>query len=1724
MVELLLQRAGDQMRVQFGDYQDTVSLSESVLASNPWMHIYKDAVDYGKKLFDTIFPQEEMRSLLASLPRDERLLLVAEDPFLAAIPWEYLRDQEGKLLAARLPLVRGLPENKRRDELVLNRPLEIIAVPVSPVDNNLVLNVENEWNNLINAVKQTNPLQKLTLKRVRPPTRSQLEQAQNRQKQSIIHFMGHGASIDGKTFLAFEDAHARTHLVDAADFAASLEQGVCLVILNSCLSATVVPTEFGNIARVLVERGIPYVLGMQSTIPDDAALVLSERLYGFLLQGYGIEEAVTRVRRALEEPGKLAYPELLAGIPVLYTNLRIPASPFELPQGKPIIQPDPDHLQKNCNLAALPLAPHFLGRSQEIKQALGILLAPAAKGFVLLHGLGGIGKTSLARVLAERVSWYYNDRVLAYSFETFAHLDPHHHYAIDETFPERFYNQLAHFYGLDPTSYTATSELQKAILQQRIHKRSLLVLDNVETLFDIQWQRHSTAQRLIAFIHRLGEGNGTILLTSRQMLPKDWGDYIFISLSGLSEEGGAALFHASLSQQTKEFAASKKARQALSRKVQGHPLAIRLLAARFIEQSADGLEHFLEHLEADLDSAGQMTPSSLEDPERQRTLYACLAYSIKCLTPEQELVLRAVSLFQAPFTPDFVVQILADEQAAMHTQALFRLSLLEISNQSQTFPEGKLLLLELHSMVRWYIEECMPPPEPEWQERYGTLYISLLGWANEEYETDALLRSLVRLTLPDSERASYYLPPEQQGIFAYYLAHVYSWVGEHKHAEVFYEQALEAHRKSGDAKQVAIIQRTMAQVLTERNKLLEASTMLQQSLHTLEQLGDPYEIAKTQSILAQVLVLLDKFQEAFSLLQQSLLTFQQLGRVREVAITQGGMAELLFKQDKVPEALSLYEQALLAFQELNDVRNAATIRYHWADALVEQDKLKDAYDLYEQALIAYQELDMSYESATTQGVMADVLVKQKKIPEALSLYEQSLLTKQKLGDMFGVALTQRGIAYLLEQQGKSLEALSFYEQALAIYQELGDSREIAVTQHAMGHLLIAQKNQQESLYFYEQSLHMYQELGMTRGIAATQHIMANVLVQQDKQQEAFSLYEQALQIYQDLDEVQTVAQIQRALAKILFKQGKLPEAFSLYEQVLQTSQEVSDVRSVAITQHAMARILAQQGKFDEALSLYEQSLLIQQELGGVSEIAMTQHAMADALTKQGKLQKAFSFYEQALPTYQELADTRGIAMVQYAMAGILVQQGKFDEGFSLYEQALPTYQKIGDIRDIARTQHALADVLIDQGKPQEALSLCEQILPIYQELGDLLQIAVVQHTMGDALLQQDKLSEALSLYEQALHTKQELGDLLGVATTQHALADVLVRQNRLTEALSLYKQALDTKEKFGTVREIAITRHAIARTLDRQGVFSEALSFYEQALHTYQKLGDAHNASIAQRDIARIRKQQASHLASIQVSEEVIQAIGDFIGTEEWQAMQANVEARQEILFREEVEQLFELNIILAQADGNDHAARLLKQRLKLLRTCKEQGIERAFAQVLSSQQGTLSFDPELPGRSIAALLGGPQEKLVHTQYLITQANTTSDEQLQALIRTIQLALFSTDLSLLGQDLQGIYRQTWEVIALQVETGGVDPQIFEQLANNTLAVFSSAIENRSQWRRTLANILDQATARGDRKMAILLNALIALLDANGSPAGLGEGLQGIYAETWQTIVRHLPEN
>jgi len=146
---------------------------------------------------------------------------------------------------------------------------------------------------------------------------------------------------------------------------------------------------------------------------------------------------------------------------------------------------------------------------------------------------------------------------------------------------------------------------------------------------------------------------------------------------------------------------------------------------------------------------------------------------------------------------------------------------------------------------------------------------------------------------------------------------------------------------------------------------------------------------------------------------------------------------------------------------------------------------------------------------------------------------------------------------------------------------------------------------------------------------------------------------------------------------------------------------------------------------------------------------------------------------------------------------------------------------------------------------------------------------------------------------------------------------------------------------------------------------------------------------------------------------------------------------------------------------------------------------------------------------------------MAHVHYLATLDAQASNEQLRALMQTIHMALLGGDLAQSGQNLEGIYLQAWRSMVIGVETGGVDPRLFELIGSNMLVVLGPAPEKLPEWRAMVLQFKDQAIQAKNEQLVALLEAVVGLLDAGGNPGGLGADLAGYYAQVWQALIESL---
>src|SRR6266481_736891 len=299
------------------------------------------------------------------------------------------------------------------------------------------------------------------------------------------------------------------------------------------------------------------------------------------------------------------------------------------------------------------------------------------------------------------------------------------------------------------------------------------------------------------------------------------------------------------------------------------------------------------------------------------------------------------------------------------------------------------------------------------------------------------------------------------------------------------------------------------------------------------------------------------------------------------------------------------------------------------------------------------------------------------------------------------------------------------------------------------------------------------------------------------------------------------------------------------------------------------------------------------------------------------------------------------------------------------------------------------------------------------EAATLNNMAEVYHATGQP-------RRALELYEQALPLRREVGDRAGEATTLSNMALLLSQDlNRQQDAINAMQQAIAVLDETGLPQDAGgHTREELQQDLDalRQGMAPGQAN--QAATMPAEQLQVIVHNTVAVMTTMQERHAEWRKILTGALQDAREQGADWQIEVDFYTALVALLDGQSPSL-----------------PDEHPYAAALAQIRVGI--------VAGEVQNDADAEDDALPFDAELIPRSIAALLGISREKMTHVHYLTTLGAQASDEQLKALMQTIHMALLGGDLAQLGQDLEGGYHQAWSSIVIGVETGGVDPRLFE---------------------------------------------------------------------------------
>lgn len=253
-------------------------------------------------------------------------LQFSSTPELALLPWELLYDEaERGFLAtsADVSISRYLAAAAPRKPLSLLPPLRVLVLSALPEDTHPLDNAKDEVRRLKERLLSLAKAGILQVDEAEAGTLSALQARLAAGTYHAFHFIGHGGVDNGEGLLVFETDGGRSDYVPAAVLATHLasHQSLRLVVLNSCEGSRPSETDaFSGTAQLLVQRGLPAVVGMHYEISDIAAGHFADAFYRAIAGHKPVDDAVAEGRRAIREQAEFS-------TPTLYLESRTPFVP-----------------------------------------------------------------------------------------------------------------------------------------------------------------------------------------------------------------------------------------------------------------------------------------------------------------------------------------------------------------------------------------------------------------------------------------------------------------------------------------------------------------------------------------------------------------------------------------------------------------------------------------------------------------------------------------------------------------------------------------------------------------------------------------------------------------------------------------------------------------------------------------------------------------------------------------------------------------------------------------------------------------------------------------------------------------------------------------------------------------------------------------------------------------------------------------------------------------------------------------------------------------------------------------------------------------------------------------------------------------------------------------------------------------------------------------------------
>jgi len=1017
---------------------------------------------WGRQAFSALFDSGSARDWMTDAKRAKALQLQisADDPGVLSWPWEALYDPEAGVLAHRAQMERrlnqNLPDPLPLSERLPKERINILLLTARPYEQDLHFrSISRPLVDLIQ--KQRLPAQ---VNLLRPPTFDQLRKhlAEHPHFYHILHFDGHGdygreASLSAEHprgpegRLVFETQDGKPDPIAAGELSDLLhEHAVPIVVLNACQSAMIdvhARDPFASVAAALLRSGIRSVVAMAYSLYVRAAQEFLPPFYSELFHSGNLPEAVRRGRtelRAHPRRSGLAAEVRLKDwiVPVIYQQ----GEELDLSFGARMSE-QAGSVGQEAHLpeaAKLDTQYDFTGRDGallELERAMR--RKPAA---ILIHGLAGVGKTTLARAF---VRWLHDTGGLGQGCFWFGFNEIRSAAHVFNEIGRALFGPRFGLEGID----ASIDVLVKVFSEQPF----VIVWDNFESICGlreagIEPMLSSEDQSILrGFLQKLRGAPTKVLVTSRGEEPWLGPQNCFkLALSGLRHEEVWEYAAQILDDLGLRVDRRDSALADLLEWLGGHPLAMQAVLLQLQKHTIPELRAALEQ------NVGNF--SGL-DNENQRRLYASLDILRQSLPEELRPLLVPMSLHEKFVDAEFLAQMAQEVDQGFSRARINRF--VSALTPAGLLAERASAIYEIHPLLPNFLRsEVLSKSASEQVEKWARAFVNVMTLAaytaarlevHEQRNPFAIHQANVHSALVHAEKLGMHMEfvalTESLALYSFNQRNFVR-------AQQIYVRLAQHCAARHDEMRAGITYHQLGLIAVEQRDFAAAERWTLKSLQIKEKLGDEEGTASTYHQLGMIAQEQRDFAAAERWYLKSLQIKEKFDDQHEAASTYHQLGMIAQEQSDFAAAERWYLKSLQITEKVGDQHGAAGTYHQLGINAAEQRDFAAAERWYLKSLQITEKLANEYGAALTYHQLGKVAQEKDELASAEHWYLKSLQIKEKLGDQHSAAPTYHQLGMLAAKQRDFAAAERWYLKSLQIKEKLGDQHSAATTYEQLG--------------------------------------------------------------------------------------------------------------------------------------------------------------------------------------------------------------------------------------------------------------------------------------------------------------------------------------------------------------------------------------------------------------------------------------------------------------------------------------------------------------------------------------------------------------------------------------------------------------------------------------------------------------------------------------------------